>query len=349
MRKILSLLLYGLGGFLLVTALLLMVWAPGQVKRTPLDTNSTTRLVGEATYQNTPRTRVEALSRNKVDTKRSTDDAVVFNVFTCLVKDADNTIENCVAQPDPRLITSSEDVFAADRRTAQALPNYKNLPQGAIPHRGLVNKFPFDVEKKTYQFWDGVLGRSVPATFQGEETLQGLKTYKFLVSVKDAPATISTLDDGTKVQGTYSTEKMMWVDPVTGAIQKQTEQQNRKLENGSNAIDLDFQFTDATVAANVKDAKDNGKRLNLVSKAPWFLLPLGLLALLGGFLLSRRGRDETDDYDDDVDGDDGDDRRRAVGRDDRDVDYDRDGDRDYDADPDGDGDTEPLFRRDRTE
>jgi len=65
---------------------------------------------------------------------------------------------------------------------------------GAEPHEGLVNKFPFEVEQKTYPFWDGVVGRAVDATFQGEEEVDGLPTYKFQGTPADAPAELSDIE-----------------------------------------------------------------------------------------------------------------------------------------------------------
>lgn len=306
MRKIISLVLFGVGGFLLVTAVLLMVWVPGKVKVTPLDTDSDTRLVGEAKYQDQPRGRVEALSWNRANPGRSNDDTIVFNVFTCLYKDADNKRNKC---PDPKgsaadkkaVLSTDTDVFASDRKTAEAVGNHPDLPKGAVPHKGVVNKWPFDAEKKTYKYWDPVLKEPVDAKYTGEETIEGLKTQKYKVSIKDRPATVTTIGDD-EVKGTYSSDKTMWVDPVTGAIQKQHEHQVRKLENGKNAIDLDFQFTPETIKKNVADARDNGDKLSMVSKAPWVVIPLAIIAIIVGLLLWRSAgskRDAAEEENDD--------------------------------------------------
>ena len=62
-------------------------------------------------------------------------------------------------------MTAGTDRFATDRVTAVAVNDEKYVGVGAEPHEGLVNKFPFDVEQKTYPIWDGLLGRAVEATF----------------------------------------------------------------------------------------------------------------------------------------------------------------------------------------
>lgn len=302
MRKVLGLVLLGLSGFLIAASLLLFLWAPGKVERTPLDIDSITRLTGKATYLSEAETPVKAISANRVDVKASSDSVVQFNTFTCLVRDPDNNVQNCVK--DKRLITSDVDTFATDRRTAQAVTDYPNLPTDAVPHTGLVNKFPFNVEKKTYNFWDGVLGKAVPAEYKGTEKIQGLETYKFVISFADQPAKVTA-----GVDGTYSDDKTMWVDPVTGSIINQQDKQVRKLQNGDNAITLDFAFTDDTVKRNVQDANDNHSRLGLVKNAPLVLLPLGIIAgVVGAFLtLGARnagGRHSNDQVDwDDADQD----------------------------------------------
>ncbi len=44
---------------------------------------------------------------------------------------------------------------------------------------GLYFKFPFDTQKKTYQWWDGTLARPPRAKYVGEGTVKGMKVYKF--------------------------------------------------------------------------------------------------------------------------------------------------------------------------
>ena len=48
MRKTVGFVLLGLAGFLLTAALLAQFYVPGQVQKTPLDVNTTTRLSGNA-------------------------------------------------------------------------------------------------------------------------------------------------------------------------------------------------------------------------------------------------------------------------------------------------------------
>jgi hypothetical protein len=285
-RGLVTKVLVGVGAFLLTIAALAAFWAPGQVKRTPLDTNSVTKLSGEATLNGTERVAVKATSVTHADSAKSTGDVILFQNSSCLVKNPDGNAPDCVSadDPDKRLITASTSSFATDRRTALAVPDFKALPPEAERREGLINKFPFDVEKKTYKFWDGYLGQAVDATFAGEETVKGLKTYKFLTSVRNGSIEIA---DG--VPGLYDDDKTMWIDPKTGAIQNQVEHMVQKSATTSApVIDLQFGFTDETIAANVASAKTNGSQLSLLtSTVPLIAGVLGLVALVAGLVMAR--------------------------------------------------------------
>jgi hypothetical protein len=271
------------------------VWAPGQVKRTPLDTDSTTRLAGTADKLNPASGDIESLdvkatSITKADSKRSDDDVIVFVNTLCLVID-EGDVPDCVDADDPqgRLISASTDVFATDRSDAMAV-NGEYLPAGAEEKEGLINKWPFDAEKKDYPYWDGLLGAPVDAVYESTETIDGLETYKYNVSVDEQPAEVV---DG--VQGVYTQDKDLWIDPVTGSIIRQAQQEVRALEDGSVLLDLDLAFTDEQVADNVESAKDSGGQIELVTRTvPLIGFIGGAVALLvGGFLVFAGRRRET--------------------------------------------------------
>ena len=219
MRKIIAGVLLGLGSFLLVAALTVVLWGADAVKKTPLDTDSVTNLSGVADKLN-PATgdvenlNVKAASVTKADSDLSDDKVVVFVNTVCLVIDEDD-VPQCVDSNDDRLVSASSDVFATDRSTAEAVNDPKYLPPSAEQKTGLVNKWPFDAQKKDYKYWDGMLGEAVDATYDGTETIEGLETYRYHVLIEDAPAEVVT-----DIDGTYSQDKYLWIDPTTGAIIK---------------------------------------------------------------------------------------------------------------------------------
>ncbi len=292
MRKLLASVLVGLGAFLLVTAALAQFWSPGKVEKTPTDINSTTRLSGQAQKLNLTTGKTEDLPvkvtvRTKADPKRSTDNVVAWVQTTCVVIDKGN-VPNCVTDQDPqgRLINASIDTFATDRHTGLAVANADKYVLGpAEPHVGLVNKFPFGTQKKTYPMWDSTLKQSTPAEFQDVETLQGLEVYKFHVMVDPVKAQIA---DG--VDGIYSLDKSIWVEPRTGSIVNQTQHDVRKLPDGSTALDLDVAFTPDQVTSGVKDGKAGVSQLKLITQTvPLVGLVGGLLLLGAGILMFLRG------------------------------------------------------------
>lgn len=295
MRKIISLILIGLGGFLLVAGLLTTVWAPGAAKKAPADTDSTTRLSGPAAVVPTGATDVEvrAVSVTKADSDKSDGDVVVYANYTCLVLDnpgPDCGVEGTGDDADPNVISvGTPSIFATDRTTGVAVNGGGYLPPGTPETQGLVNKFPFDTEKTDYEFWDGVLRDTVTAAYEGTDTVDGLATYRFRYVVENQPAEIAK-----EVQGTYSMDKTMWVEPTTGQIVDQTQHDVRSLD-GKPLLDVALSFTDDQVKVNVDEAEANVSSLNLLTKTVpvvgWVggLLLLGLGVLL--LVLDRRGKD----------------------------------------------------------
>ena len=115
MRKTVGLVLLGLAGFLVTAALLALLWVPGQVKKTPLDVDTTTRLTGNAAVLPTgPGAPVKAVSHSVADGAASDSEVVVFDTFSCVVQDPDGTAPDCVddTDPDKRLVTAGTDRFA---------------------------------------------------------------------------------------------------------------------------------------------------------------------------------------------------------------------------------------------
>lgn len=289
MRRFLAGGLVLVGAFLLTTALLALLWVPSQVKKTPLNVDSTTRLDGTVKLSGKA-SPVKVTSITRADSELSTSDVTLFVGSTCAVLNEDGKAPDCVSaqDPDKRLVSASTDTFAADRRTGLAVADFDALPADAETKEGLINKFPFDTEKKTYPFWDGSAKKAVDAVFEGEEELEGLNTYKFRTQVKNAPVEIAA-----GVKGTYTDDKVMWIEPRTGSIMNQTE--HRVLsQDGKPVVDLDIKFTDEQVSNNVKDGKANSSKLSmLTSTLPLVAGLLGLLALAGGVIahLSNRRRE----------------------------------------------------------
>lgn len=292
MRKIVGWLLVALGAFLLATAVIATAWVPDRVEKTPLDTDSTTRLDGTATVlpSGTGNFDVRATSITRADSNASDDDVVVFENHTCLVLDVpgvpDCGVQGTGDEADERVVSISSDFFATDRHTGLATNEEGYLPEGTPDHEGLINKFPFGTVRADYPFWDSLLKEAVTAKYEDTESLDGLETYRFSYTVTDQPAEIAA-----DIEGTYSMEKTMWIEPTTGAIIDQ-EQHDVRAVDGQPVLDLRLSFTDEQVETNVADAKDNSRTIKLFTDtvpllgfiAGPILLVLGVILLL----LNRR-------------------------------------------------------------
>lgn len=289
MRKIVALVLVGLGVFLVVAGTVARAWAPAQIERTPLDTDNTTYLSGTAQVPNADleleETPVLAFSTNKADADASDDDVVAFSTSLCLVRDQDG-IDGCVGGDDPRLISAETDVFAADRHTGLTVDDPTYLPADAQQEEGLQNKWPFGAEKKTYPVWDGLVGNAVDATYERTETIDGLETY-----VYRAVASADGVDVVGDIRGSYDATTDYYIEPRTGAIINQVVHQERVADGVGKVLDLDLAFTDDQVRTNVDDANDNLALLTLIETTvpvvgfavgiPMILVGLALLVLGG--------------------------------------------------------------------
>jgi hypothetical protein len=278
--------LAGLGGFLVMLAILAKFYAPGQLMKTPLDVDSTTNAAGQAAVGDGATEPVKGTQLTRADSAKSDGDVIVFVSSSCLIFDRDNA-PSCVNadDPDQRLITAGVDNFATDRKTAMAVNDPKYLPPDATPREGLQNKWPFDVEKKTYPYWDDNVNQVVDATYEGTEDVDGIEAYKFHAVVSDVPYEVT---DG--VKGTYSKDSTIWIEPVTGSFVKLSYHMEQTTNTGDNFITLDLAYTEDEVADSVKDAKSSRDKLNLVrNTVPLIGFIVGIPLLVIGLVLTGRG------------------------------------------------------------
>jgi Porin PorA len=288
MRKILAWVLVALGAFLTVAAVVAQTWAPAQVERTPLDTDSTTYLSGSAMKANPAQgyelepLDVLAFSTNQADAETSDDDVVAWVSTLCLVVDEGDPT-GCVDEDDPqgRLISAETDVFATHRHTGMTVNDDEYLPADATPQKGLQNKWPFGAEKKTYPVWDGLAGDAVDATYEGTEDVHGLETYHYVATVD-----VSGVEVIQGVPGDYRATTDYFIEPRTGTIIDQVVRQERVADGIGPILELDLGFTDDQVEKNVADTEDNLSTLELIEDTvPLVGLVVGIPALLVGVLL----------------------------------------------------------------
>lgn len=171
-----------------------------------------------------------------------------------------------------------------------------------IVHTGLPAKFPFETQKKTYQFWDSSLLKSVPINYEGTTSIQGMTVYKFgqvipptQYGTQDVPLSLLGLPGSTNVtaQEMYSVNRSLLVEPHTGVIITRTDDQLNTLNyQGQPRLILTKavnNYDPKTVAKNINDYGSQGRMLHLVrSVVPQVSFVLGLILLIGGIVLGRR-------------------------------------------------------------
>jgi Porin PorA len=232
----------------------------------------------------------------------------VYDESLCLTRDTDGSHPGCVDKADPqkRLITNSTDRVAFDRKSALAV-NHKKYGENvdgnsAIKHEGLSYKFPIDTKKKTYSYFDTVVGKAFPMKYAAKEKLEGLTVYKFVQTMVDQPVYTNNT-----FPSTYTNTRTVWVEPTTGVIVKGQEQLKQVL-TGRESLDPNSAVTEPgladvvalqgtlafnpdTVRLQAQLAKDNLPKIHLVRLwLPLISLIAGVLALGASVLLLRAPR-----------------------------------------------------------
>jgi len=291
MRRLIGPVVSFLGAFLVAVALFAQFYMSTALLKTPLDVDEIIAVDGTAQVPdakgNVQETPVLAWSVYHVDTTLSDSKVVSFQNSQCLVKDIGNPT-GCVSSDDPqdRLLSATTDNYATDRRTAESLNDPKYVPAGSVPHSGVINKWPFLAEKKTYTYWDDSLQKGVQATYAGTDKLDGHEVYVYDVQV---PKTEMDVAEG--VKGYYTDDKQLYVDQLTGSVVNQVEHQVRTDLDGNPVIDLHIQFTDAQVKKLIDEARTADGQLTLIRKiVPIVGYVVGIPLFLVGFLLTRRSR-----------------------------------------------------------
>ncbi|MGI9196720.1 MAG: DUF3068 domain-containing protein [Candidatus Nanopelagicales bacterium] len=199
------------------------------------------------------------------------------------------------------VVTAATARFAFNRVTSE-LSNCcgANLDGEDVQMSGIVPlKFPMFTQQQTYPYFDTDLNRGVDAVFQGQEEVEGLPVYKFLVVVE--PTQTGTLEVPGDLVGSpdpsfiaprfYANTLTLYVEPTTGAIVKGESVQKQTLRGPDGTdqltiIDAVIGTTPAEVTDGVNYAKTQAALLNLLNNTvPLVAGILGLILLIIGIAL----------------------------------------------------------------
>lgn len=306
----LSLILLGLGVFLLVLAPMLAWYVEPRAKRTPVDIDTITVFKGKGSYFDTEKIKTVrdknlTITRQvRGDVEDSTSEHAVWDVVTSV--DPDKSLP--ASDPHDSLQFTTER-WVTDRGTNKPVHCCDEKPyfEGEA-----YLKFPFDVEKRSYTWWDNTLGATVPLTFRGTKKIQGYEGYRFTAKVKPAK-TGTRLVPGRLVgqpkrsnvlaEEWYANHGVELVaDKRTGRIiyaaigPRKTLRAPGSDKDATVLLDSErIAFTEKTQKTQVGLADDDSSRLKLVGET----LPVGtgvlgaLLALAGGVLVIRGRRSDS--------------------------------------------------------
>ncbi|MEV0317731.1 DUF3068 domain-containing protein [Streptomyces sp. NPDC050658] len=302
----LSLILLGLGVFLLVLAPLLAWYVEPRAKRTPVDIDTITVFKGKGSYFDTDKIKTVhdknlTITRQvRGDVADSTKETAVWDVVQSV--DPDKSLP--ASDPHDSLQFTKER-WVTDRETNRPVHCCGEEPY----YEGEAYlKFPFDVEKRGYVWWDSTLGGTVPLTFRGTKKIQGYEGYRFTAKVKPAK-TGTRLVPGRLVgqpkrsnvlaEEWYANHGVELVaDKRTGRIIYAAVGPRKTLRAPGSDKDatvlLDSKriaFTEKTQKTQVGLADDDSSRLKLVGTTlPVGAGALGALLAVAGVVLVVRGR-----------------------------------------------------------
>ncbi len=303
-----SLVLLGLGAFLLVLAPMLAWYVAPRAQRTPVDVDVTTVFTGTGSYFDTGTLRTK--NRQKITvTRHVLGDVAESERSGRAVWDVSTTVDTPVTLElkDPRKAFQwTLERWVTDRRTNAPVHCCKEAPTRFEGDAYL--KFPFDVQRRTYRWWDNTLGAAVPLRFAGTKHVQGYEGYRFTGTV--APTRTGSRQVpgrlvGRPAQGQVQAEEWyansgieMVVEPRTGRIINASISPHKTLRAPgarTDAVTLlrgsGLEFTPATQRRQVALADADSTRLKTVGEtAPLAAAVAGGGLTLFGVVLVVRGR-----------------------------------------------------------
>ncbi|MFI8516397.1 DUF3068 domain-containing protein [Streptomyces sp. NPDC085481] len=215
-----------------------------------------------------------------------------------------------VTGPDGKMVSKIPERYIFDAHTQDPVhATGESVDGDPVRREGIEFKWPFLTEKRDYQYFDAQTRTSAPIHYQGTRTFRGLEVYYFEQTIpwtqvpmpKTMPVKGITPDVLAKTGLTrwYSTKRMFWIDPVTGAPVNGEEIHKEELRNARALMGQDtitvfeghVKMREDYIVSVVDLVKSNRLMvLMLVSYLPWTFTLLGLALLALSLWLEARSR-----------------------------------------------------------
>lgn len=308
MRRLIGPLLVGLGVFLIVAAGLARFYAYPALARVPSGYSSTTSLEapGAQIFNSDPEVLAPETHDLVITSKTS-------EVGDAGAADGDTVWTNVttIDKADGGNFQLSTEQFAFDEVTGAGVDcddcetfveesDGETVTRVPTTAEGQTYKFPFNTERKTYDVWDGPTGEAVPATYEGEDDIQGLRVFEFVqeveetvIETRDVPGSVFGSSEPTvQADMVYSITRTFYVEPVTGTPVQRIDERVQELEYDGQRVPAfvgTVQYTDAQVDEYVDELGTKATLLGgLRVLFPMILVLLGLVLLGLGLVVHRR-------------------------------------------------------------
>ncbi|MGW6206579.1 DUF3068 domain-containing protein [Streptomyces sp. NPDC055089] len=215
-----------------------------------------------------------------------------------------------VQGPDGKMVSKIPERYIFDAHSQDPVhATGESVDGDAVSREGIEFKWPFLTEKRDYEYFDAQTRTSSPIHYKGTQNFRGMEVYYFEQTVpwtkvpmpKTMPIAITPEQIAeTGITRWYTTKRMFWVDPVTGAPVNGEEIHKEELRNAK-AMGMS-EDTVTVFAGHVKMREDyivsivdlvKSQRLLvllLTSYLPWGFLVLGAGLLALSLWLEARSR-----------------------------------------------------------
>ncbi|MFG2140549.1 DUF3068 domain-containing protein [Streptomyces sp. NPDC048650] len=215
-----------------------------------------------------------------------------------------------VAGPDGKMVSEIPERYIFDAHSQEPVhATGESVDGNRVRREGIEYKWPFLTEKRDYTYFDAQTRTSAPIHYKRTTTFHGLEVYYFEQTIpwtkvplpRKMPVKGITPEAVEKMGTTrwYTTKRMFWVDPVTGAPVNGQEIHKEELRGGQllpgggkvTAFAGHVKMRDDYVTSTVALVKSQRTLvLLLTSYLPWGFLTLGAALLALSLLLEARSR-----------------------------------------------------------